>query len=119
MMSTDADRQIANMDGEAALPRSNGELVFQAPWEGRAFGIAVAMNEDGLYGWREFRDKLVEEIAAAGEDATGSTYYEQWLASLEKLAIQRGFVTLEEVDVRMEEYVSGERDDDHDDHDDH
>lgn len=118
-MSTDADRQIANMDGEAALPRSNGELVFQAPWEGRAFGIAVAMNEDGLYGWREFRDRLVEEIAAAGEAADGTTYYEQWLASLEKLAIQRGFVTLEEMDVRMEEYASGERDDDHDDHDDH
>lgn len=120
MMSTDADRQIANMDGEAALPRSNGELVFQAPWEGRAFGIAVAMNEDGLYSWREFRDRLVEEIAAVGEDATGATYYEQWLASLEKLAIQRGFVTPEEMDARTEEYASGERDDDHDDdHDDH
>ncbi len=120
MMSTDADRQIANMDGEAALPRSNGELVFQAPWEGRAFGIAVAMNEDGLYSWREFRDKLVEEIAAIEKNTAGTAYYEQWLASLEKLAIERGFVTPEEMDTRTEEYASGERDDDHDDdHDDH
>ena len=64
-MSKAADRQIANMDGDAMLPSKNGELVFEAPWEGRAFGIAVAMNGDGLYEWGEFRDHLVGEIASA------------------------------------------------------
>ena len=36
------DREIANMPGEAALPRRNWELVFNALWEGRAFGIGKA-----------------------------------------------------------------------------
>ncbi len=39
------------MEGDVALPRSNGELVFNVPWEGRAFGIAVALKDSGLYRW--------------------------------------------------------------------
>lgn len=31
------------MSGAAALPRRNGELVFEAPWQGRAFGLALAL----------------------------------------------------------------------------
>ena len=106
-MSNAADRDIANMEDTAALPRKNGELVFAAPWEGRAFGLAVAMNELGLYPWREFRERLVEAIST--ED---KAYYEQWLASLEKLIIAKGFVTHEELETRTAEYASGERDDD-------
>ena len=53
-MSTEPIGQITEMQGELALPRSNGELVFDAPWEGRAFGIAVALNESGAYEWGEF-----------------------------------------------------------------
>ena len=34
--------------GPAAPPRDNGELVFAAPWESRAFGLALALNEAGL-----------------------------------------------------------------------
>ena len=99
------------MKGDAALPRDNGELVFEAPWEGRAFGIAVAMNQDGVYGWTEFRDVLVDEIAQAEREFGPSSYYERWLASIERLAIERGFVTAGELDARTGEYASGERDD--------
>ena len=42
---TEVDPRIANLDSSAALPRKNGELVFKAPWEGRAFGMAVVLNE--------------------------------------------------------------------------
>ncbi len=111
-MSEVADRNIANMEDDAALPRKNGELVFEAPWEGRAFGVAVAMNEYGLYEWREFRYNLAEQIALAEQNATPSSYYERWLASLEKLVTAKGLVTTEELDARTEEYASGERDDD-------
>ena len=112
-MKEDADRQIANMEGEAALPRQNGELVFEAPWEGRAFGIAVAMNEDGLYQWGEFRDQLVAEIAAAEQAQGPSSYYERWLASLGKLAIAKGLISAEELETRTAELAStGHHDDD-------
>ena len=35
----------AEAEGPAAPPRANGELVFEAPWESRAFGIAIALVE--------------------------------------------------------------------------
>lgn len=111
-MTRPADLQISNMEGDAALPRSNGELVFEAPWEGRAFGIAVLLNEDGRYSWHEFRDQLVAEIAAEKAAEESPSYYEQWLASLERLAIAKGLVTEAELETRTAEYASGQRDDD-------
>ena len=109
------------MEGVEALPRKNGELVFDALWEGRAFGMAAALNEQGTYLWREFRDQLVDEITAADAVGDESTYYERFLAAFEKLAVARGLVTTEELDQRTEEYASGVRsdfdDDDHHDHD--
>src|SRR5581483_11355715 len=55
-------RDVADMGGSAAMPRKNGELVFAAPWEGRAFGLAVALSDQGLYNWEEFRQSLITQI---------------------------------------------------------
>jgi len=116
---TEPSPEIAAMEGAEALPRKNGELVFEAPWEGRAFGIAVALNQDGAYPWRAFRDSLVHQTVA--DDAGGGTtpYYQKWLAALEALLLERGLVTPEELDARTHEYAAGLRDDawDHDEHD--
>jgi len=111
-MTTELDRRIGNMDGAAALPRKNGELVFAAPWEGRIFGMAVALHERQLYGWDDFRTRLIAEIAAAEARGAPSSYYERWLASFETLLVGRGFVTQEELDARTSDYASGARDDD-------
>lgn len=109
-MSMSPDRQITNMDEQVALPRQNGELVFETPWEARAFGLAVALNERGLYAWRDFSQELAAETARADEHGIDSTYYERWLAALERLAVARGLITLEELDARTVEYASGARD---------
>lgn len=101
----EVDRRIANLDERAALPRKNGELVFQAPWEGRAFGIAVLLNEKRAYEWNAFRDRLVAEIAAGNRD-----YYASWLDALQSVVIERGIVTPEQIDRRAEEYRSLKRD---------
>ena len=111
-MASGNERQLDELGGAAAVPRKNGELVFEAPWEGRAFGMAVAMSDRRLYPWGEFRDRLVREIAAADARDDPSSYYERWLASLESLAIAKGLVSREELDARTDEYASGERDDD-------
>ncbi len=111
-MNESPDEQIANMEEGIALPRKNGELVFEAPWEGRAFGMAVALNESGEYKWSEFQSMLVAEIADAEKSNDSSTYYERWLASLEKLLLDKGMLEAKELEVRTTEYASGERDDD-------
>jgi hypothetical protein len=36
-----------DVEGPAAPPRSNGELAFAAPWESRAFGLAMALHDGG------------------------------------------------------------------------
>ncbi|MSQ27100.1 MAG: nitrile hydratase accessory protein [Dehalococcoidia bacterium] len=106
--------EISEMEGAAALPRKNGELVFEAPWEGRAFGIAVALNEQGLYPWRSFRNSLVDRTVT--DDAAGgiTPYYEKWLAALETLLLQQGVVSAAELATRTEQYATGARDDDWD-----
>ena len=111
-MNESPDTQIANMSEGIALPRKNGELVFEAPWEGRAFGMAVALNESGEYEWSEFVSMLAAEISAAEQCDDSSTYYERWLVSLEKLLFDKGMLEARELEVRTAEYASGERDDD-------
>ena len=103
-------RQITGMPGEMALPRQNGELVFATPWEARAFGLAVALQEGGVYEWREFSAALAAEIARAERAGNTSTYYERWLSSLEKLLVANGLLTPSEISDRMASHAA------HDDH---
>lgn len=112
-MAGTIDERIARMDEQVALPRKNGELVFEAPWEARAFGLAVALNESGIYPWRDFSQGLATEIAAAEQKGTSSSYYERWLASLEKLIIARGLTTREELDAWTAKQALNEHDDHH------
>ena len=99
------DLRITTMDEQVALPRKNGELVFEAPWEARAFGLAVALNEAGVYPWRDFSQGLAAETAALEQQGAHASYYERWLETLEKLAIARGLVSLDELDARTVEYA--------------
>jgi nitrile hydratase accessory protein len=116
-MAGTIDERIANMDEQMALPRKNGELAFEAPWEARAFGLAVAMNESGLYAWRDFSQGLAAEIAAAEREGAASSYYERWLASLEKLVIARGLTTRAELDAWTAKQALNDHDDHHHPHD--
>ncbi len=68
--------------GPSAPPRSNGELVFEAPWQARAFGMAVALLEREGLGWEAFRRHLIPAIAAR----PGAAYYEQFVDALTAFA---------------------------------
>ena len=87
-MDRPTDPGIAEMDGDAALPRANGELVFHDRWQRRLFAMAVSLCEQGLYEWDEFRDCLVAELARS-EGSSPPTYYERWLAAFEKLLLNK------------------------------
>ena len=54
--------QTYELSGAAAPPMVNGELAFDAPWQGRAFGIARGLAERGVYEWDDFRAALIEQI---------------------------------------------------------
>ena len=104
------EREIADARGPEAPPRRNGELVFNAPWEGRAFGMALAVRGRSPFPWDEMRELLEGRIAAAGPADDGSHYYEHWVAALEELLERRSLLSRAEVDRRTREYLGGERD---------
>jgi uncharacterized membrane-anchored protein len=65
------------------LPRRNGELAFDAPWQSTVFALAAAVIEHAFGGDREpFRQQLIAAIAAQ----PGRPYWESWTAALEALA---------------------------------
>ncbi len=104
------DRVVAAMQGTAGLPRKNGELVFDEPWQGRVFGMAVALHEQGRYDWDEFRQALITRIAAAEARGGAFVYYEIWLATFEELLAKKGLVTSEELEETTYQFEFGERD---------
>ena len=114
---TKVKRLISNMDGQTALPRKNGELVFQSPWESKTFGLAVALHEEGLYGWDEFRQALTNEIkkwnSNHNENDKKWSYYERWLSSLEEILVKKRVLSKKELDQRTEEFGKGLRDENH------
>lgn len=101
------DTRVEDLGDDMAVPRKNGELVFDAPWEARIFGLAVSLSDRELYDWDAFRDRLVSEIQAAEEHDDGSTYYERWLASFERLLLEMDVLTAEELDARTAEQATG------------
>jgi nitrile hydratase accessory protein len=102
-----SDQRIEDLGDDLAVPRKNGEMVFAAPWEGRVFGMAVALSDEQVYDWNDFRDRLVAEIAAAEQHGDVSGYYERWLASFERLLLEMGAITAEELDSRTAEFAAG------------
>ena len=90
------DPYVAAPEAPAAPPRSNGELVFDEPWESRAFGLAVALHDAGVVDFESFRARLIEEIGTSesvhGSAEAGDRYYERWLTALERTLVAEGIV---------------------------
>lgn len=99
---SEVDRGVASLEG---LPRKNGELVFEAPWQGRAFGMAVALTRSRGFEWDDFRKLLIDEI----ERDPACEYYASWLRAFERYLRERYVVTQSEIDSRKAEYTSMER----------
>ncbi|MGA2410824.1 MAG: nitrile hydratase accessory protein [Candidatus Binataceae bacterium] len=93
-----AEQIAADLASPAAIPRRNGEPVFNEPWESRVFGIAVALCDRGLYTWDEFRERLIATIAAADAHGDHSSYYARFLDALESLLTAKGICLREEID---------------------
>jgi len=70
--------------------------VFSAPWEARAFAIALKLSESGYFSWDEFRERLIAEVGASdrirARDGTSDRgeYYEHFLRALERILDEKG-----------------------------
>ena len=93
-MTRSLDPAVAAMPGPAALPRRNGELVFDAPWQGRAFGLALVIVDRLGLPWAAFQKHLIAAITATPD----APYYESWVTALEQLLVEHRQVTPAELD---------------------
>jgi nitrile hydratase accessory protein len=104
----------ASMLGQKeAPPRSNGELLFQRAWEGRAFGMAIALSKKGHYEWEDFRRELISSIAEwedqHGNDGLEWDYYQRWLLALERLLKEAYLLNYQELESRTKELLACEQ----------
>ena len=107
---------VLDTDGPAAPPRPNGELVFEAPWEARLFGITMSLYEAGIFEWEEFRTLLIEEIRswdAAGHAEDEWNYYERWAAAFEKLMAAKALCPTSELKPRVADFADRPHGHDH------
>ena len=103
---------LLDVDGPAAPPRSNGELVFTAPWESRAFGLAMALADRDVFEWESFRQALIARIAgfeAAHPDGAGWSYWACWTDALQDVLVGAGGGVLADADVHDRIHVLSAR----------
>jgi nitrile hydratase accessory protein len=107
------------LSGAATPPLSNGELAYDAPWQGRVFGIARSLAEHGVFTWDEFRESLIAAIARwEAASITGEyRYYDCFLAALEALLLERRLLAAGELAERVGRYEARPPDHDHRHHD--
>jgi nitrile hydratase accessory protein len=92
-----------NLRALAAEAGLDPDRVFSAPWEARAFAIALAMAQSGLFSWDEFRANLIAEVGASDRvrerDGTADRgeYYHHFLSALERTIAARGLIGAGEI----------------------
>lgn len=95
-----------DLEGPAAPPRTNGELVFSEPWESRIFGVTVSMHQAGCFEWPAFQGQLIAAIArweADHADDEAFSYYTCWLQGFESLLAQMGVIEPDQLRGRLAE----------------
>jgi hypothetical protein len=75
-------RSVALADPD--LPRSNGELTFDEPWQGRALAMAIALVEQLGLQWDDFRRCLIAAIDADPD----RPYWDSWTIALDAFVAQ-------------------------------
>ena len=114
MSAVSSKPAIPAMDGATAYPRKNGEPVFDAPWQSRAFGMVVGLHTAGLYPWDDFKTRLIAKIGAgacAPAPDASDDYYQQWVDAFWQLLIDKDVVSEREMTERTNAFLSGERQD--------
>jgi nitrile hydratase len=85
---------MGGLQGFGPVAPEADEPLFHAAWERRALGLTLAMGATGQWNIdqsRAMRESLPPALYL------GSSYYQIWLAALERLMLQRGLVNAAEL----------------------
>ena len=96
-------KEAMSLAGSAAPPMANGEVVFDAPWQSRLFGMARVLCEQGAFDWDEFRGCLIHRIGQ-GDSTEEYQYFDHFLAALTDIAAQKELCSEQEIHQRTLEF---------------
>ncbi|MBI4274319.1 MAG: nitrile hydratase subunit beta [Rhizobiales bacterium] len=88
-------QDLGGMHGFGSVKPEPNEPPFHAEWERHAFALTLAMGIPG--GWNIDMSRFARESLPPA-DYLAKSYYEIWLAGLEKLMAERGLVMPDEVE---------------------
>jgi len=95
------------------LPRDNGALMFNSPWESRVFAMAVLLCEKGAYAWNAFNEQFARYIGDAAmhhpDQEAVSAYYHHWRQALETVLLEKAILLEEQLQARTNEFATGQR----------
>ena len=103
------------LDGETAPPMANGEVIFEAPWQSRAFGLARVLCEAGHYSWDEFRARLIVRISEWEASHTDSdyAYFDCFLLALTDVLDASGLCSTTSLNQRVDTFAARPHGHDH------
>lgn len=88
-----ADLPAAQVGGAAmlAIPKDAEGPVFRERWEAAAFALALALTGQDAFTWAEWAQQFGEVIQAEARGGDrGATYYQHWVATLERMVASKG-----------------------------
>ncbi len=88
-------QDMGGVDGFGPVMPEQNEPVFHAEWERRVLAVTIAMAAPG--GWNIDMSRFAREDRSPA-DYLSKTYYQIWLAGLERLMYERDLVTCDEID---------------------
>lgn len=86
---------MGGVDGFGKVIPELNEPVFHGDWERRVLALTLAMARPG--GWNIDASRFAREDRSPA-DYLSKSYYQVWLAGLERLIIERDLVSREEID---------------------
>ncbi|QDM18007.1 nitrile hydratase subunit beta [Tardiphaga sp. vice278] len=91
----DGAHDMGGLAGFGAVQLEPNEPVFHAEWERRVLAMTLAMARPGQ--WNIDASRFARENRPA-EDYLSKSYYQIWLAGIERLMAERGLVAPEEIE---------------------
>ena len=87
-------QDLGGMHGFGPVQPEANEPVFHGEWEKRAFALTLAMGMPG--GWNIDMSRSARE-SIPPPDYLRKTYYDIWFTALEKLMLERGLISKEDL----------------------
>lgn len=115
--SDECDMHTANgehdvLDVVDSIPRDEAGPVFREPWEAEAFAMTLALHEKGVFTWPQWAKVLsgeIEQAQTSGDPDLGDTYYQHWLAALERIVVEQGITNKQQLADLYEDWNSAAR----------